>query len=1090
MDNIKLVSYKNGNIEDALKEARKISAETSGNEAIVDLGDGNLAIVSINENEEEISSIADNNDKSFEDKIKGKLQEANLNTSAEFNPKVMEFSVQENSFFGLFKKVDKTINYSNKEVDVVDNNISNIELRSKNEFNTLKEAESAAKDRTGTEAVVYDEKTNKFYLVKISNANLEKYTKLDENGNRIFRAEEDLDSILLDIEKSKGKKIVSILLPDKILGLINTKNILRRTEAENIQNINLNTEKEEKINVDINSLEEKIKSFSNSSFNFEGIKNQKTKILLDTIRDFGNPSSVQNLRRFVEESDSLFVNTSATKEEKQQIRTQIEQGFKDIEVLLSKISQNASDQEIQKFMRDNPNVISNIMSIKYASEFTNSNFKDGSIGNILLEKNRIEQDLTKNNKFNTKEIHKKLLQSKNLSNSEKLFLASIGNEFLEKKLDNKLETLESGIENKLKSIKNKLSDLDVNNVLDDIAQNGINSTNIQQLKEFINIAKNSNLNENDTKIIRNLEKNIKKYESSKLEADLSIQDAISTNQKFIDKLIEIQRTSDPNDRATQGLITYLLNVQEKYDSLLKEDPPNSIKIAMYTSYINNITNVINNVAQGIVSLSHGIQSLENIEKKAIKLFSEFDRSLEASSINEAKEIMINAYREFAENSASTENFETLVNNNPLLQRMFSRNNNHQLENENNQTSFRINTSGKLPTSGTGISSNSTPDNSLYSLNIPTLSIGVPNNSTVGINRYSSNIPKLSTGISSNYSFLNNSGSSTNSSFLNIGNSLGYYNSNYFLTQTQLNLSMLRSSTSRLSGGGYSTGKLVSPFSSNLNNLNILNDLYNMSKFSSFNSIGIKDLFTTMAPYINNIQFSSNNLNSKLFSLDSKYSNIQKNLSKINNSYSLNSDNAVESLEANLTVGRILNQQIDDIERSAELLEEKVEELYSNFDDSSDELVSLLESFREIINKAENKISDIKTDIKKKLTIQLSNIMNITDSSKRRKLLDKLKTINDELFIFSREVQFTMKSYMEKSLYLSLELKKEDAKKVLESYKKVLESYNTLKNENDPEKFLEKLDKYNQNLKILSNFLEQVNDNKNSREKFKLLDGIF
>jgi hypothetical protein len=117
-------------------------------------------------------------------------------------------------------------------------------------------------------------------------------------------------------------------------------------------------------------------------------------------------------------------------------------------------------------------------------------------------------------------------------------------------------------------------------------------------------------------------------------------------------------------------------------------------------------------------------------------------------------------------------------------------------------------------------------------------------------------------------------------------------------------------------------------------------------------------------------------------------------------------------------------------------------------------------------------------------------MNITDSSKRRKLLDKLKTINDELFIFSREVQFTMKSYMEKSLYLSLELKKEDAKKVLESYKKVLESYNTLKNENDPEKFLEKLDKYNQNLKILSNFLEQVNDNKNSREKFKLLDGIF
>ena len=232
-----------------------------------------------------------------------------------------------------------------------------------------------------------------------------------------------------------------------------------------------------------------------------------------------------------------------------------------MESALSKLSENPSNEEIQKFMKENPDMLKNIMSVKYASAFANSDMKNGNVGNILLEKNRIEKDLKNEGKgADIKEMYKRLSSSSNLSSSEKLLLAGAGNEFLDKKvqgIDSKMKTEVLKDVDKLKLIDNKVSNLDINSVLDDIAKNGVNSTNIEQLKTFVNTVKNMDLSPENKKTVENLSKDISRYENSKVEADLSIKEALATSKTFVNQLTELQKTIDPNDKGAQGMLDYL-----------------------------------------------------------------------------------------------------------------------------------------------------------------------------------------------------------------------------------------------------------------------------------------------------------------------------------------------------------------------------------------------------------------------------------------------------------------------------------------------------------------------------------------------------
>ncbi|GIW23226.1 MAG: hypothetical protein KatS3mg068_2233 [Candidatus Sericytochromatia bacterium] len=1104
MSDIRLVSYKNTSIEDALKEARKISSETKGNEAIVDLGDGNLAIVNIDETDEEIENISANNDVTFEDKIKGKLQEK-LNTSAEFNPKVMEFSVQENSFFGLFKSGDKIVNYS-KNNEVIDNKISDSEIKVKNEFLTLKEAENAAKDRTGLEAVVYDEKKQKFYLVKVSQENLNKYTELDKDGKRVFKSDENLDSKILDIEKNKGKKIVSFVIPDKMLGIINVDNVVRRNNIEKLENLNLNTQKDEKLNIDINSLETKIQN--SSEIDTSNVKSQKILAFLNTVNELRDSSFIQNAKKFIENSDSLFLNTSASNEEKIEIRTQLENGFKDLEKVFLKLSENPSNEELEKFIKENPDMMKNIMSVKYASEFSKSNV-NGNIGNILLEKNRIEKQLKFDGKgTDIKEIYSRLSKSSNLSNPEKLWLASVNNEFLSKKVEsldikNKTKMQNEVVKDidKLKSIDSKLSELDVNNVLDDIVQNGINESNIEQLKEFVNKAKTADLSKEDEKVVNNISNDIKRFEKSKLEADLSIKKALEVNQTFINKLNELQRTLDPNDEISQGLINYLMNMQIQYNQILTEIPPNSTKMAIFSAYMNKVSDVIDKIKSGNAT----IDDLIKVEQDAKKMFAEYDRALQAGSLQEAKTIMINAYRNFSNNENEIKNFENLVNltrsldnvynrihnnnsNNSLFQQQLNRNRSNSLSLGNFSTNFLNQPTG---TNNFGIDNNSSLTN-LLNQSARTNSFGLSISSTNFLNQP---IGTNNFGIDNNSSLTNllNQSARTNSFGLSIS-STNLLNqpigtNNYELSYTGLLSSSNSTGTNSLLGNNYlaltfsntfSSVNFSNSFSLMSNNNRIgfnseFNSEFNSGFNSDFNSlsnsrVGFGDYSTTSLSYLSGIKslkgFSNNILLNTLSNMikvvelpsikhsasllseaTEKNINLALNTSATKNSYLqkellYNASDAEKALAANLAYSEVLNEEIKKTEERAEIIETQVQELYENFDSSVANIADLLQTFREIIVDSENDISDIKRDIKKKLFVQMQNINAITDNSKRRKLLDRFKEIDNETFKNSREVQLAMKSYLEKFQAYSLELKKEDAKKVLEEYNKLLKTYNS------------------------------------------------
>lgn len=113
--------------------------------------------------------------------------------------------------------------------------------------------------------------------------------------------------------------------------------------------------------------------------------------------------------------------------------------------------------------------------------------------------------------------------------------------------------------------------------------------------------------------------------------------------------------------------------------------------------------------------------------------------------------------------------------------------------------------------------------------------------------------------------------------------------------------------------------------------------------------------------------------------DSKYSSLLENLEKLSGQINASNTSSVSStsspnkakdvenaLMANMLQGQALDQVINDIIENAENLEALLEEL-SEFMPPEDELLSLLEKFREIISKLEEDTGKIKKEVEKKKT---------------------------------------------------------------------------------------------------------------------------